>query len=289
MFNYLKRRPIFELRGGLGNQLFIFSAGIYFSSLIDKKPLFDPSGIDHGESISNFKLPVEFLSRSDVLMKQFSSRAKSILDYRNIVDVSDLIGYINEDLPLNVRSYIRGYFQDSKFPAFARNLGYFDKLNNTDDQGKLKKRIEEIQSSNGTVVHLRFGDFAKAKNTLGNLSQNYYRMIFESHPEISESPIYVMSDDYESSRKFLEDFCQLDIRFLYDLQSYRNSDQFKVFNAAHNVICANSTFSWWGGFISGNAKTVFAPYPWVKSPSLQAQFERSFYPDSFTQIPSEWI
>ena len=54
--------PIFLLRGGIGNQLFIYSAGIYLGQRDSFNPIFHSLGIDHGESISEMGLPGRFMT-----------------------------------------------------------------------------------------------------------------------------------------------------------------------------------------------------------------------------------
>jgi hypothetical protein len=288
MVNFLKSRPIFNLRGGTGNQLFIYSAGNFLCSQIGVAPIFNPGGIGNNECISELMIPGTFLNRVEVKIGNIERRIPQIITQRKNLDLTLPIGFSDYRLRVPKRSDVSGYFQDSFFANFCLSRGDFAKLQAEPFSGQLREKFDEIKSNEGTVVHLRFGDYLNGSKTLGNLSPKYYHKVIQSDSKISQSRIYVMSDDYSLAKEYFQDFRGLDLHYLDTISQKKNHDLLSLFGAATHIICANSTFSWWGAFLSTNAKSVYAPTPWFKSPLFQSQINETFYPSNFKKVSSDW-
>lgn len=289
MRNAFSSNPIFKLRGGIGNQLFIYSAGIFLSGESCKIPIYDPTGIDHDECISEIGLPGTFLSPLEVRLLNLMRLSPASIWSKNYLDFTFEIGFSESTINIPRKSHVSGYFQNSLYAEFCLNRGFFKNLQAQPDTQFLLDKYNEIQSNHGSILHLRFGDFLKAKETLGNLSANYYSRAIKSKEEISQNPIYVMSDDNALAKKYLQDFKGLNLQFLDHFSEYKSFQLLPLFGAAKQIICANSTFSWWGAFLSGNARSIIVPSPWFKSPELQSQLSESFYPSHFQRMKSVWI
>lgn len=289
MFKVNRDIPIFQLRGGIGNQLFIYSAAQYFTRNLYQRSYLDKRYIDHQDSIQELGMEGNFLGRGNELVMSAKRHLKLNRLARTEIDFSRVIGFSDLNISVPVNSYVRGYFQNSNFAKFALEDGCFDGFRHFSKYENLNSKFREIKNSGGIMVHLRFGDFLKGSSTLGNLSPKYYKNIFESNSSFKDAPIYVMSDDYSRAQKFLAEMVGYNFIFLSDLTSHKNVDQFFLFGATETLICANSTFSWWGGFLSKEAKNVYVPKPWFKSEELQMQMKDSFYPNSFITAPSVWV
>jgi len=145
-----------------------------------------------------------------------------------------------------------------------------------------------VKSTDSTLLHLRFGDYLKAGSSLGNLSRKYYENIITKNHEISFNPIYVMSDDVSLARQFLGNLHNLEFVFIERDPLISNFDYLRLFGAARRIICANSTYSWWGAFLAEDPQLVIAPHPWYVSKTNQDRILSSFYPDNFKQEISIW-
>lgn len=275
--------PIFFLRGGIGNQLFIYSAGIYFGQRDSFNPIFQSLGIDHGESISEMGLPGRFMAANMSQIYRLDRRFSQRLSKREI----QVISSEDERIEIKKRSYVSGYFQTAEFAGHLKINGFFDRIINQKPNTELLAKYEEISESNSTIMHLRFGDYLGAARNLGNLSLDYYKSIFASEKSVSSNPIYVMSDDFKMAREFLSDFSNLDIRMLDEFQGISSLTQLKIFGSANRIICANSTYSWWGAFLSSRAKKVWAPSPWFRDLGM-AKGASAIYPENFIKVKSVW-
>ena len=287
LFSIFGSDPIFLLRGGIGNQLFIYSAGIYLGQRHSFNPIFQTLGIDHGESISEIGLPGRFMTPNQSRMYRIDRKFSQRLSKREIQVVSSLNDYHEEPIVIRQRSYVSGYFQTAEFPIQLKRSGYFDNLIVKEPNRELLGKHLEIRNSNSTIMHLRFGDYLGAAEKLGNLSSDYYKSIIGSEKIVSANPIYVMSDDFKLAKEFLSEFSSLDIRMLEEFRERSSIELLRLFGSANRIICANSTYSWWGAFLSSRAEKIWAPSPWFRDTSL-AKGTSSIYPKNFNKVTAVW-
>ncbi len=286
-FSIFGEDPIFLLRGGIGNQLFIYSAAIRLGQIHAFTPVFQTLGIDHKECISELGIPGNFMSTRNSWLYSLDRKINQSFSKRRLIDFSDLATTHMKNLTIGKKTYVSGYFQTADFAVDLKNSGYFDDYISKEPTILLKRKYEEIRDLNSTIIHLRFGDYLKASSTLGNLTVDYYSKIIESDPEIRENPVYLMTDDPSSARLFVRDFPKLNLIFLDKFKGVKAIEQIKLFGAANRIICANSTYSWWGAFLSVRTKKIWAPNPWFKDPKLAAH-AAGIYPPTFVQFPSLW-
>jgi hypothetical protein len=286
-FSIFGPNPIFLLRGGIGNQLFIYCAGIYLGGQHSFTPIFQSLGIDHRESISDMGLPGKFMEKNRSKLYRLDKRLNQRLSNRELQVISSVNQFRDKLGEIKRRSYVSGYFQTAEFASHLKSTGYFDDLIDRKPHIALLEKYLEISSSNATIMHLRFGDYLGAAVNLGNLAQNYYNSIFASDKDVSANPIYVMSDDFRLAREFVKEFSDLDIRMLDEFRGVRSTDLLKLFSSADRVICANSTYSWWGAFLSSRAQKIWAPSPWFRDSNL-ALATSKIYPINFCEVASIW-
>ena len=284
MFEGFPPNPIFRLRGGIGNQLFIYSAGRILSRQMKATPIFDIRGISHGDCIKTIALPARYLSNFGE--KVLKAERKTGLRFSLRHEVNYLMNDSATKLPRN--SVVSGYFQDSTYPLMLKNEGTFSEFVKSTKSKEFHEIYSQILSADATLLHLRFGDYGRATETLGNLSKNYYQTAIMSHPSIAKNPIFILSDEPEVARIFVKNFCALDIRIIPRSPTISNFDYLRIFGAAKRLILANSTFSWWGAFLSQNADLVLAPKPWYRNELMQAPIQKTFYPNNFSTLESEW-
>jgi hypothetical protein len=287
LYSIFGPNPIFLLRGGIGNQLFIYSAAVYLGKRQSFTPVFQSQGIDHGESISEMGLPGKFMGKfqSKVytldrkLNQRISNRALQVLPTSNALS--------HEPINIIARSYVSGYFQTADYASHLKANGYFDEFIRKEPKAALAEKYFEIINSNATIMHLRFGDYLGATVSLGNLAPKYYESVFASDNEVSANPIYVMSDDFHLAREYVKEFPGLDFRILDKYDGLSSIDLMKLFGSADRVICANSTYSWWGAFLSSRAQKIWAPCPWFRDHDLAVATSR-IYPMNFRKVASIW-
>lgn len=181
---------------------------------------------------------------------------------------------------INTPAYFEGYFQfyaDSKNRLFIterffkdynqsihEDLKYLPKL--TD---KSKKIIEDMESSNSVLLHVRHGDY-KGLLDFGLCSSKYYENSIEIMASKVDNPkFFIFSDDIEGAKNNLKikyPHVFIDFEENNDLIGRGNGELLKLMSSCKHFIIANSTLSWWAAFLSNNKhKLIISPQPWFQS------------------------
>lgn len=176
-------------------------------------------------------------------------------DFRYVSDFS------NVDLSrFSSNGHIVGYFQDMRF------VNSLEEQMTIELKSFLDKRNNQFVSTPYEIIHVRGGDYKKNSNRelIGELSSSYYSEIL-----MKKSPIQriCLTDDL--------DFAREKLRRIY-VDNFMGPKDISVIRAlylmqnATRLICANSTFSWWGGVLARNISgaEVLIPNPFFKSYKL---------------------
>jgi len=140
----------------------------------------------------------------------------------------------------------------------------------------IKDKIKEISSKNSVSIHVRRGDVLKLKDYYV-LDINYYKKAIEIIKNKIKDPIfYVFSDEINWCKKNFKDF-DIKMNFVEGRKDYEDLELMKT--CKHNIL-ANSSFSWWAGYLNKNPKkTVIAPKNFTMFKSYNQDPE----------LPKEWI
>lgn len=113
------------------------------------------------------------------------------------------------------------------------------------------------------VVHIRRGDFELQSEQLGILQINYYEravLAVQTSLNMPRIKIYVITDQVEAAKKLFtesSDVVVIDPTMLDEWRCLR------LMSSARAVITANSTLSWWGGYLCHkNGGFMVIPDPW---------------------------
>ena len=137
-----------------------------------------------------------------------------------------------------------------------------------------------IKNNNSVAVHIRRGDYLsnpKARYFHGILGQDYYKKsITYIRKKLKKPSFFIFSDDIHLVKKTFPFFNNKNYTFI-NTNSAMN-DLYLMKNCKHFII-ANSTFSWWGAWLSTNkSKIICSPKKWSRSKSAQTDI-----------IPKSWI
>ena len=129
-----------------------------------------------------------------------------------------------------------------------------------------KKNFELIKSLDGqnTVsVHVRRGDYQFYPNFFSICNEEYYFSAYKKIQELVNNPVFVVfSDDIQWCKDSLSYLNPILVNWNSGKDSYRDMQIMTL--CKHNII-ANSTFSWWGGYLNrNNDKIVICPRLWRK-------------------------
>ena len=159
---------------------------------------------------------------------------------------------------------------------------------------KAKERLYYIKENLGnkpTVsIHIRRGDYTLPQNQpLNIITQDYYfKAITENFKPIKDYIFLVFSNDIKYAKNMLEGD---NIWFVepegLDSYSYTSSekDDLALLSLCDNHIITNSTYSWWGAYLSKSKnKKIICPTNWLAGPSFM---NGNHFPPSWINIDNK--
>lgn len=288
---------IVKLKGGLGNQLFQYAAGRHLAEIHKTILKIDISDFAtykvHAYSLSPFNIQENFASPEET-MPQPVQKIK-IID--RVIDL--ILGkspksirtttYIREkyfrfdadilNLPDDV--YLDGYWQSEKY--FTGIAGIISKeFSVKAPQVERNKDIAELIGSCDSVsLHIRRGTYLQPPyNSFHGICSlgYYYRCIDYLAPKLKNPHYFIFSDDPDWVSKNLQ--INYPVTFIDHNGAARDFEDLRLMTQCNHHVIANSTFSWWGAWLSKNpGKIVLSPKPWFRDPQV----------DTSDLIPDNWI
>jgi len=161
--------------------------------------------------------------------------------------------------------YLEGHWQSEKYfvgiEQIIRNEFAFKET----QAGKNKKIAEHILSSESVSIHIRRGDYIDSPivgNSQYACGLDYYHSCINDVLQKTANPVFfVFSDDIQWCRRSLK-LSQPTVYVDHNGFDKGHEDMRLMSQCNHNII-ANSTFSWWAGWLNANeGKLVYAPKEW---------------------------
>jgi hypothetical protein len=267
------------LKGGLGNQMFQYAAAR--SIVRGKNIIFDTSFFSRNDKASEIFTPrVYELSifkniQSNVAGKYLLNLLYSqqlhcrILRKITFTRLEKICQKENEYIPylrqLKTPAYLDGYFQSEKyFKHIREELLHEFKFPDLDKTNL--EQLDQIHSHAEPVsIHVRRGDYLKSYNAKihGILPLSYYkRAIEEIKSSVRKPHFFIFSTDQEWCA---ENFSFLGKSFTIikpNSASDAWKDMYLMAQCKHHIV-ANSSFSWWGAWLSKEDGSInIAPYEW---------------------------
>ncbi len=274
-----------RIQGGLGNQLFQYAFGTQLASRHGTELVLDLSSYtskpDHGYMLDRFSIGARELRADE--RKRVPSKYRD--GNRSLLSVFKLggnqfrrlrerpFGFSEKYMSASDNSYLVGYWQSDRF--------FRDVIESVQNQfrpaGRLSHQTQEIRErmldSASIAIHFRRGDYITTQPmAVRNLGMRYYqdcvRMQLEKRPE---SEVYVFSNDIAWCRENLKLPCP--IHFVDHTKSVTAHEDLWLMTAADCMVIANSTFSWWGAYLSERLdRTVYAPMSWFLPGTMNDQY-----------------
>lgn len=246
--------------GHIGNQMFQYASlqGIANNRGFDWKI---PPKDNFGKNYSTLRSNIYDCFYLDLNIDQHTGLydGESILESRHGFD-EDLFNNCKDNVNLS------GYFQSYK---------YFDNIKNKirRDFTFLPTSMEIYPLRNTLAIHVRRTDYIGLSQYHTNLSEEYYSSALDCIGEFAEAIIF--SDDI--------DWCKtvpLFQRFTFSLGNPYADLQ--LMSKCDKHIIANSSFSWWGAWLSGSDNVV-APKDWF-GPALSQHSPEGYYLPHWTVL-----
>jgi hypothetical protein len=263
---------IFELHGGLGNQLFQLSAArrIVPNPIFDVAMLREPF-LKHVDSSAVPLITEEKIDSFEKLGEKLWHIREKALSGAHAVFRRERIGTslrikgegYRESLVNDIRQSsgplrIRGYFQSLKFLDFVPQGQGCKRLV---IPGRNESLNHEMQGRAWSSIHIRLGDFRSTKSVL---SLGYYQNAIELLMEHGAPKNFVLfSDEPSSAMKLIEETASARwVNVIPAPEKLSALETLRLMSEASSSIVANSTLSWWGAATNPDAALVVAPRLW---------------------------
>ena len=242
--------------GGLGNQLFSHLSGLVYAKKTNKT-LFR---VEHSYFDNFLDTPTK--PTTDESLLKYKRAPEFVKRYLNLRQC-----YFNHELPTNASCYEIGWYLQS-WKNFA---GYEDYIRENvvftnEVSDKNKEIINKMKSENSVALHVRRGDYIYSEYIL--LTQNYYSQAIEYIKRNVKNPVfYIFSNDLN----WVKENIKIDANYVYVDWTKKDYEDLQLMSNCKHFINANSSFSWWGSFLSKNKNKII------------------IVPDKHTSWNTEWI
>ncbi len=246
----------------------------------------DVSGLEQ-DKLRHYELDIFNISGSIaskftmMFIRIFNNRiiSKVLGQYYLYIKQYDL--YFNEKILVKKGNiYLDGYWQSENYFREIRNIIIKDFLIKTKPDKRNKLMLEKIENSNSVCIHIRRGDYISNKKTSevhGACSLKYYynavKIILK---KVKNPTFFIFSDDSQWTKENLKlKYLTIYVNINSPKKGY---EDLRLMSNCKYFIIANSSFSWWGAWLSNNPnKIVCAPKRWFRSA------------DEGDIVPKSWI
>jgi hypothetical protein len=290
---------ITHIKGGIGNQLFCYAAARRLAlannaefviddvtGFVRDKQYFRRYALDH------FLIPCRKATPSERL-EPFERYRRGIMKWLSRRKPFSERRYFEQEkqefderlLTLKIKStvYLDGYWQSE---------GYFNDVEQTirddlriippADRLNLEMR-DKICNTNAVAIHVRFFDVPLQKGANNALRDYYVKAVAKMETLVPDADYFMFSDHPATARAYIplpDERVTLVAHNHGDENAY--ADLWLMTQCSHFII-ANSTFSWWGAWLSTyNDKIIIAPR--IKMDGLGAWGFEGLVPETWLKI-----
>jgi hypothetical protein len=165
----------------------------------------------------------------------------------------------------NANKHVLGYFCSEKYFDSIKDIIRNELKIKTLPSKENKELLNEISSCNAVCVHIRHGNYFDnpTYEYLGICTNVYFKKGMAYIAAKIEDPVfYIFSNEIKIVKeKFIFDY---PVRYV----TLNNPDyeELRLMYSCKHFIISNSTFSWWGSYLSDNPeRIVVAPSLWIKT------------------------
>lgn len=245
------------IQGGLGNQLFQYA---YARALLER-------GKDVTLDISFYDTNTKYTKREYLLdnfnidsrfkITKIPTKQKFFTKVINKIDIDRRVRYV--PVPENVDNFFAdGYYVSEKYFSKIREilLKEITLKNESDAFKEMKMKI--LSAKKSLMVHARRTDHL-ANKTFTLIDETYYERALEEFDENSE--IFGFSDNAE----WLENTLNRKVTMVSG-KGFKDYEELLLMSYGTNFIIANSTYSWWGAWLSTQKdKKIVILKKWYRS------------------------
>jgi hypothetical protein len=283
---------VFKAQGGLGNQLFQYATARAMALKNECPLIVDHHWFDNplrGETRRAFDLlryqvnmrlaTARELRQWTLMRNRWSKYLRPILPLKVLTDqCADPASALSNAEP---NLYMKGFWQSEQYFVQVRPI-LLSELQPQEPAAAMDRYfLDQMHGSAAVSLHVRRGDYVTDANTAayhGVCSLSYYNNAIEYIAQRITSPVFfVFSDDPQWTKE--------NIRIPFQTYYIEHNDSGAAFQdlrlmaACKHHIIANSSFSWWGAWLSRfENQIVVSPSKWFHG-----------VPPPTNLIPPSWI
>ena len=270
------------LRGGLGNQLFQYAAGLYFAQkqgfALEVRTDLLPKNEDHIGGVSRWPMQLDSFSMSGEVFSKSNQPNSRTNVLAKVMQVQRVLGDI---VPTVLHSIGIIASERSGMPNSA-NLNKVSVLNSyclarepAEHLGEqLRSQIKRVrgpsleyrqlrlqsESERPIILHVRLGDYLQLSNVYGSTDFNLLAKTVNQIKVLSPAPVWVLTDSPDRiNKEFVSNLEAVKIVGPETLS--RPIEILNLLSSGSHIVCANSTLSWWAAFLCGPRTQVWFPRP----------------------------
>ncbi len=290
---------IVKLMGGLGNQMFQYAAGRRLAEKHSTTLKLDLAEFEKNKlrrySLYCFHIWEHIATKNEIssikdnshnILNQLKQKINKRLDLKYYRKGNYIIEkYFNFDAsiltcPNNI--LLKGYWQSEKYFADISDILQREFVVKYQQDPQSQRFAELIQSTESVSLHVRRTDYvqnALTNQIHGTCDQDYYdHSVGYISDRVSNPHFFVFSDEPQWAKDNLKLGFPTTIVDCNDAS--RNYEDLRLMSMCQHNIIANSSFSWWGGWLNSNPeKLVIAPQKWFNDETRNTQ----------DIIPEQWI
>lgn len=236
---------ISKIQGGLGNQMFQYAYGRSLSLKYGQDLVLETSFYNIKSSVERF-FTLDKFTNTKINLNITNNGNPTYL-------VRDNFNHFNLDVKPNSNYYLDGYWQSEKYFSEFEDQIREDFSPNQEILNKLL--LTPFIDSTCVSLHIRRTDYISSNGYHPVQSIEYYQKALEIIGDYDK--LFIFSDDI--------DWCRTNLKFkdMIFMQNFSDIEDIWIMSLCKHNIIANSTFSWWGGWLNKNEnKKVIAPKNW---------------------------
>jgi len=263
---------ITQLQGGLGNQLFQYTAAVfaehghsedicvdttYYAYVPNRKYALSRLGLKCRQ-ITFWDFPLE-APLSLPMIGPLWKKPYAVFGHYFLNEEQKTFTF-DKRLDKKKNQYLIGFWQHHSYPQkYKQQL----KKSITFPRHTNSTFLAKVQQTESVSLHVRRGDYVhNAAFALTDFSyyKNALQLIKDRHKKLT---FFIFSDDIPWCKKEFQDVKNV---IFIDEKSDEVTDLFLMKSCKHHIL-ANSTFSWWGAFLGFDESTVIMPKKWIANPA----------------------
>lgn len=294
-----KKTPkiIVRIKGGLGNQLFAYAAARRLALVNNAELVIDDvTGFSRDYqykrqyALNNFKIESRTATPAERL-EPFERYRRRAIQWRARQQAFSHKSYVEQEgtdfdnrlLTLAVKKtvYLDGYWQSEKYFKDIQATIRKDLQIVTPQSLETNRIALEINNCNAVALHVRWFEHDSTTATY-NLAADYYQKAIALIEQKIDLPHYFLFSDNPAAAMNKITLPENRVTFVNHNRGDENAyADLWLMSQCQNFITANSTFSWWGAWLSDYQRKI------VISPKIELDGVAAWGFDGL--IPPEWI